>query len=84
MRGAATQAMPVCIVEERQRSRCPPAAAPLGAAVVFWADLLADSCSCLAECIRTGENAMQAVEHEGVASRWWKDPNATVIFHAAM
>src|SRR5437867_1239572 len=31
MRGAATQAMPVCIVEERQQSRCPPAAAPLGA-----------------------------------------------------
>jgi len=28
MLGAATQAMPVCIVEERQRSRCPPAAAP--------------------------------------------------------
>ena len=25
MRGAATQAMPVRIVEERQRSRCPPA-----------------------------------------------------------
>ena len=32
MRGAATQAMSVCIVEERQRSRCPPAAAPLRAA----------------------------------------------------
>ena len=32
MRGAATQAMPWCIVEERQRSRCPPAAAPLRAA----------------------------------------------------
>jgi len=32
MQGAATQAMPVCIVEERQRSRCPPAAAPLRAA----------------------------------------------------
>src|SRR5207247_281902 len=31
MRGAATQAMPVCIVEERQQSRCPPAA-PLRAA----------------------------------------------------
>jgi len=27
MRRAATQAMSVCIVEERQRSRCPPAAA---------------------------------------------------------
>jgi hypothetical protein len=32
MQGAATQAMPWCIVEERQRSRCPPAAAPLRAA----------------------------------------------------
>src|SRR6266571_4466048 len=32
MRGAATEAMPVCIVEERQQSRCPPAAAPLRAA----------------------------------------------------
>ena len=32
MRGAATQAMPLRIVEERQRSRCPPAAAPLRAA----------------------------------------------------
>ena len=30
MQGAATQAMPSCIVEERQRRRCPPAAAPLG------------------------------------------------------
>ena len=32
MRGAATQAMPVCIVEERQQGRRPPAAAPLRAA----------------------------------------------------
>src|SRR5207247_6626292 len=32
MRGAATQATPVCIVEERQQSRSPPAAAPLRAA----------------------------------------------------
>jgi hypothetical protein len=31
MQGAATQAMPLCIVEERQRRRCPPAAAPLWA-----------------------------------------------------
>ena len=28
MQGAATQAMSLHIVEERQRSRCPPAAAP--------------------------------------------------------
>ena len=32
MRGAATQAISVYIVEVRQRSRCPPAAAPLRAA----------------------------------------------------
>jgi hypothetical protein len=32
MRGAATQAMSVYIVEEQQRSRCPPAAAPFQAA----------------------------------------------------
>jgi hypothetical protein len=32
MQGAATQAMPLSIVEERQRSRCLPAAAPLWAA----------------------------------------------------
>jgi len=32
MQGAATQAMPMCIVEEQQRRRCPPAAAPLRAA----------------------------------------------------
>jgi hypothetical protein len=32
MQGAATQAMPRRIVEETQRSRCPPAAAPLRAA----------------------------------------------------
>ena len=31
MQGAATQAMSVYIVEERQRRRCPPAAAPLWA-----------------------------------------------------
>lgn len=32
MRGAATQALSVHIVEERQKSRCPPAAAPPQAA----------------------------------------------------
>jgi hypothetical protein len=34
MQGAATQAMPVRIVEERQRRGCPPAAAPLRAAAL--------------------------------------------------
>ena len=31
MGGAATQAMPLCIFQERQQSRCPRAAAPLRA-----------------------------------------------------
>jgi hypothetical protein len=30
MQGAATQPMPVCIVEKRPRSGCPPTAAPRG------------------------------------------------------
>src|SRR5438552_14595515 len=61
MRGAATQAMPVCIVEERQQSRCPPAAAPLRAAARRPAGGVARSlhtapahrvCSSLAPCQR--------------------------------
>jgi hypothetical protein len=43
MQGAATQAMSVCIVEERQRSRCPPAAAPLRAAARWPAGFVARS-----------------------------------------
>ena len=43
MRGAATQAMPLSIVEERQRSRCPPGAAPLRAAVRRHAGCVARS-----------------------------------------
>ncbi len=54
------------------------------AAVVFWADLLADCWSFLSECIRTGDNAMRVMEREGVASRWSKDPNAKAIFQAVM
>lgn len=54
------------------------------AAVVFWADLLADSWSYLTECIRTGDNAMRVMEREGVASRWSKDPNANAVFRAVM
>ncbi|MGO9441554.1 MAG: methyltransferase [Terriglobales bacterium] len=54
------------------------------AAIVFWADLLADSWSYLTECIRTGDNAMRVMEREGVASRWSKDPNAAAIFRAVM
>ena len=57
MRGAATQAMPLSIVEERQRSRCPPAAAPLRAAVrrhagSLLAPYIPGVCSSLAPCQR--------------------------------
>ena len=54
------------------------------AAVVFWADLLADSWSYMTECIRTGDSAGRIMEREGVASRWSKDPNAGAIFGAVM
>jgi hypothetical protein len=53
------------------------------AAVVFWADLLADSWSYLTECIRSGDSAM-LVRPQGVASRWSKDPGASAIFRAVM
>ncbi len=53
-------------------------------AIVFWADLLADSWSYLTECVRTGDDAMRVMEREGVASRWSKDPNAKAIFRAVM
>jgi hypothetical protein len=54
------------------------------AAVVFWADLLADSWAQLTECVRTGETGMQVMERQGVVSRWSKDPNASAIFRAVM
>jgi hypothetical protein len=54
------------------------------AAIVFWADLLADSWSYLTECVRTGENAQRIMERQGIASRWSKDPNAKAIFGAVM
>jgi hypothetical protein len=43
MQGAATQAMPLRIVGERQRSRCLPAAAPLRAAARWPAGFVARS-----------------------------------------
>jgi hypothetical protein len=52
-------------------------------AVVFWADLLADSWSLLTECIRTGKPAMQ-VRDPNVPSRWSQDPEANSIFRAVM
>ena len=54
------------------------------AAIVFWADLLADSWSYMTECVRTGDNAHRVMEREGVTSRWSKDPNASAIFRAVM
>jgi hypothetical protein len=54
------------------------------AAVVFWADLLADSWAHLTECVRTGDNAMAIMGREGMASRWAKDPDAHAIFRAVM
>src|SRR5437773_2200627 len=57
MRGAATQAMPVCIVEERQQSRCPPARPsglrPAGPLAVLLAPYIPHRvCSSLAPCQR--------------------------------
>lgn len=53
-------------------------------AVVFWADLLADSWSRLTDCIRMGQNGFQVMESQGTASRWSKDPDANAIFRAVM
>ena len=54
------------------------------AAIVFWADLLADCWAYLTECARTGDNAHRIMEREGVASRWSRDPNSSAIFRAVM
>jgi SAM-dependent methyltransferase len=53
-------------------------------AVVFWADLLADSWSYLTDCVRTGQSAFKVMESKGIASRWSKDPDAPAIFRAVM
>lgn len=53
-------------------------------AVVFWADLLADSWSYLTDCVRTGKSAMKLMESQGIVSRWFKDPDAPGIFRAVM
>jgi hypothetical protein len=53
-------------------------------AVIFWADLLADSWSYLTDCVRTGQNAFKVMESQGIASRWSKDPDADAIFRAVM
>jgi hypothetical protein len=54
------------------------------AAVVFWADLLADFWSQLTECVRTGQNAAQVMEQAGRKARWSEDPEANSIFRAVM
>jgi hypothetical protein len=54
------------------------------AAVVFWADLLANFWTQLGECVRTGQNASQIMEQAGTASRWSQDPDANAIFRAVM
>ena len=54
------------------------------AAIVFWADLLADSWSYLTECVRTGNTAGEIMTREGVTSRWSKDPEAPAICRAVM
>ena len=54
------------------------------AAVVFWADLLANFWSQLGECVRTGKNGAQVMEQAGIASRWSQEPDAGSIFRAIM
>jgi ubiquinone/menaquinone biosynthesis C-methylase UbiE len=53
-------------------------------AVVFWADLLADSWAYLTESVRTGQSAMKLMESKGIVSRWFTDPDAQGIFRAVM
>ena len=53
------------------------------AAVIFWADLLADSWSLLTDCVRTGKPASQ-VRDPKIPSRWSQDAQADSIFRAVM
>jgi Dimerisation domain len=52
-------------------------------AVVFWADLLADSWTLLTDCVRTGKSASQ-VRDPKISSRWEQDPESGSIFRAVM
>jgi hypothetical protein len=52
-------------------------------AVVFWADLLADSWSLLTDCVRTGKPARDMRDPK-VPSRWSQEPEADSIFRAVM
>ncbi len=53
------------------------------AAVIFWADLLADNWSLLTDCVRTGKSAFE-VRDPNVPSRWSQVPEASAIFRAVM
>jgi len=53
------------------------------AAVIFWADLLADNWSLLTDCIRTGKSAFE-IRDPNVPSRWSQEPEASAIFRAVM
>jgi hypothetical protein len=53
------------------------------AAVIFWADLLADSWSLLTDCVRTGKQAAE-VRDPNIPSRWSQVPEAGAIFRAVM
>jgi SAM-dependent methyltransferase len=54
------------------------------ATVEFWADLMADRWTYLADCIRSGSmaGATQAMKRDGMKSRWEVNPQAAVsLFH---
>ena len=53
------------------------------AAVIFWADLLADDWRYLGECVREGKKAAD-VRPAGAPWRWAEDPEAPQIFRAVM
>jgi hypothetical protein len=54
------------------------------AAVIFWADLLADPWSYLTECVQSGQSAAAVMAGKNAVSRWSADPNAPAIFRAVM
>ncbi len=53
------------------------------AAVIFWADLLADEWSLLTDCVRTGKPA-SLVRDPKIPSRWSQEAEASSIFRAVM
>ncbi|HTX42936.1 MAG TPA: methyltransferase [Acidobacteriaceae bacterium] len=87
----ALAAMGVAEETEPEHFRLTPFGQPLRrddphsawAAVIFWADLLADEWRLLTDCVRTGKPASQ-VRDPGVPSRWSQVPEAGSIFRAVM